>query len=270
MGDTGDDYKAMKEHSQKKRANNREGSAEMLTEAGIEYESKNNGAHLIVDTIKYPKIQTLWKRDKDNKFCIMPGEYSDEIYSQIPTWHVTEKIDGMNMRIGKSIEYPAGGYIRGRTDKADIPGDLHNHCFGLTSPMGDRFKEIFPDSEDAPICLYGEGYGAGIQKGGGYSADKRFILFDVRVGDWWLDQDDVRDVAEKLGCPYVPSFGIMTTDRIVRLVQERHVTCVDANPCDEKIMEGIVARSYPQLFDKFGNRVMWKLKVKDYVALEAK
>ena len=50
MGDTGDDYKAMKEHSARKRKNNREQSAAMLAEAGIEYASKNNGAHLIVES----------------------------------------------------------------------------------------------------------------------------------------------------------------------------------------------------------------------------
>ncbi len=41
-----DDYG--REGSQRRRANNREGSAEMLTGAGIAFETKNAGAHLIV------------------------------------------------------------------------------------------------------------------------------------------------------------------------------------------------------------------------------
>ncbi|CUJ58834.1 Uncharacterised protein [Achromobacter xylosoxidans] len=52
MGDMGDfwaDVKpALKERSRQKRADNREQSARMLSEAGIQFQSKNEGAHLIV------------------------------------------------------------------------------------------------------------------------------------------------------------------------------------------------------------------------------
>lgn len=56
MGDMGDfwaDVKpAMKERSRQKRAENREQSARMLVEAGIQFQSKNDGAHLIVTGYK--------------------------------------------------------------------------------------------------------------------------------------------------------------------------------------------------------------------------
>lgn len=39
---------AMKQESQERRARNRTSSASMLTQAGIAFESKNDGAHLIV------------------------------------------------------------------------------------------------------------------------------------------------------------------------------------------------------------------------------
>lgn len=48
MGDMGDIFNAMKEESKQRRANNRESSADILTKSGIEFESKNLGAHLIV------------------------------------------------------------------------------------------------------------------------------------------------------------------------------------------------------------------------------
>jgi hypothetical protein len=38
----------LKKRSQEKRASNRESGARILTEAGIPYESKNGGAHLVV------------------------------------------------------------------------------------------------------------------------------------------------------------------------------------------------------------------------------
>ena len=52
MGDMGDYWRdvrpAMKEESQRRRSSNRESSSRLLTEAGISFESKNEGSHLIV------------------------------------------------------------------------------------------------------------------------------------------------------------------------------------------------------------------------------
>lgn len=45
----GEVFNAMKEDSKNRRADNRQQSAEMLKGAGIPFESKNGGAHLIVE-----------------------------------------------------------------------------------------------------------------------------------------------------------------------------------------------------------------------------
>ena len=42
-------FQAMKEHSQEKRANNRDRCAMRLHAEGVMFEAKNNGAHLIVE-----------------------------------------------------------------------------------------------------------------------------------------------------------------------------------------------------------------------------
>jgi hypothetical protein len=53
MGDMGDYWRdvtpGMKERSQAKRASNREQSATLLTQAGVPFETRNAGAHLIVN-----------------------------------------------------------------------------------------------------------------------------------------------------------------------------------------------------------------------------
>lgn len=49
MGDTGDFYKVMNAEGQTKRSNNREQSPLYLEKNSILFESKNNGAHLIVE-----------------------------------------------------------------------------------------------------------------------------------------------------------------------------------------------------------------------------
>ncbi len=49
MGDMGDIFNDMKVCSQEKRCNNRLSSAELLRSRGVEFVSKNDGAHLIID-----------------------------------------------------------------------------------------------------------------------------------------------------------------------------------------------------------------------------
>ena len=41
-------YEAIKKRSQEKRGSNREQSTNILTEKGVIFESKNNGAHLVI------------------------------------------------------------------------------------------------------------------------------------------------------------------------------------------------------------------------------
>ena len=150
---------------------------------------------------EYHKIQSIFKRDfKTGKFLI--GQYSTpEIeYLANNTWVYTEKIDGTNIRIGWD-----GEKIRfaGRTDNASIPTFLYDKLNDMFNT--DKFAEIF----DGEVCLYGEGYGAKIQKGGGkYIPDGvSFILFDVRIDEWWLKREDVEDIADKLNIDVVPIRG---------------------------------------------------------------
>lgn len=48
MSESVEIFPCLKKESQERRASNRERSAELLREAGLPFESKNDGAHLIV------------------------------------------------------------------------------------------------------------------------------------------------------------------------------------------------------------------------------
>lgn len=50
MGDMGDDFRALKQLGKEKRAKNTKSSTEILAKNRIEFESKNLGAHLIVNS----------------------------------------------------------------------------------------------------------------------------------------------------------------------------------------------------------------------------
>lgn len=205
---------------------------------------------------EYHKIETLYERD-EKTFRLKPElALKNRVYGIIKSWHWTEKVDGTNIRcIWQGGKLTFGG----KSDNAQIHADLIKWLYDNVST--ERLAAIFPD-EDAVI--YGEGYGAGIQKGGGdYSPVKKLIVFDVLVGGkWWLSHENVRDVASKLGLDVVPDFGEMTLEDATEVVRHGFKSRCAINA--GKDAEGLVGRPVEPLFDKKGSRLITKLKTKDF------
>lgn len=207
--------------------------------------------------MKYHKIETLFVRD-EKTHKVDPQKLKNSIYGIFKTWQFTEKVDGTNIRlIWKDNKLSVGG----RTDNAQIPADLLSHLY--TTIDRDKLQEIFPDTS---AIIYGEGYGAGIQKGGAYSKTKDFIVFDVLVDDqWWLNWENTCDVAGKLGLKTVPFIGSMSLEDGVKMVRDGFNSIVAKENTGEVVpAEGIVGRPVEALFDKKGSRIIIKLKTKDF------
>lgn len=206
---------------------------------------------------KYPKINSLYKRDLETKKLIV-GDYADDVYDTIRSWDVKEKIDGTNVRISYSngvVEYG------GRTDKAVLPPNLLVYLREkiTAEKLHDCFKS--PENE-ADIMLFGEGYGGKIQAGSYYSENERFALFDVKIGKWWLQYEDIKDIAEALNVSVVPLLGERWLLREIQDYVYRRPPSVLAEK--EHEMEGIVAYPNPMLLDRQGRLIRFKLKCKDY------
>lgn len=206
---------------------------------------------------KYPKIETLFERGDD--FKVLPNKLKNPVLGTINEWVVTEKIDGTNIRVSLTEEDEIK--IGGRTDNAQIHSGLYEHLHDTFTAK--KMAKLRLDTDPTEITLYGEGYGAGIQKGGGYRPDKGFILFDARINDqWWLDDDAVTKIAETLGIPRVPIIGHMSLGEIIDYVRNGFSSHV---PQAEGVLsEGIVARTVQPLFDARGKRLIIKLKTKDF------
>jgi hypothetical protein len=210
---------------------------------------------------EYHKIETLYERDDRTHKLKEPLVLRNRIYGALKSWHWTEKIDGTNIRVLWN-----GGLltIGGRTDNAQIHADLIRWIYTHITP--DALAATFTDP--ARVVLYGEGYGAGIQKGGGnYSPEKKLMLFDVAIFDlagrcWWLADENVRDIGAKLGLDVVPSFGEMSLEEATEMVRDGVVS-----KCATVIgtrAEGLVGRPVEALFDKKGHRLIVKLKTHDF------
>lgn len=219
---------------------------------------------------EYHKIQTLYKRDPaTNMKTLLEGEYSLPEFEYLADneWVFTEKVDGTNIRIlwdGTEIRF------RGKTDNSQIPALMVDHLNAHYLPLRDRFAEAFGAG---PARLYGEGYGARIQKGGGnYRPDQGFVLFDVRVGDWWLRRDDVADIANRFGIDTVPIVGRGTLHQMVDRVilganlfyAHQTLDAGAASAWGPFLAEGLVARPAVELFARNGDRLITKLKYKDF------
>jgi len=204
----------------------------------------------------YPKINAPYKRDEKGQFLKEFSRPEFEYLYHNP-WVWTEKIDGTNIRMGWEPGVAgSSGMIQGRTDKTQIPVFLYERLVEV-------WHEIpFAEKFDGPITLYGEGCGAGIQKGRqGYAPNggTDFILFDIKIGSWWLQLEDMQELGKELGLQVVPICFRMSLSDAEKMIAEGFDSRWDTE------LEGLVGQPAVQLFDRTHSWVRTKLKRKDYL-----
>lgn len=202
---------------------------------------------------EYHKIQTMFKRDMSKRGQIIEGAWSvpEFEYLKDNKWVFTEKVDGTNIR----IKWESGVMLLGgKTDNAQIPATLIDAI--RVMDLIPKFAHYFSGVD---VCLYGEGYGAKIQKGGCYRADQGFVLFDVKIGEWWLERENVADIAQKFGLEIVPIIGEGTLLDAISMVRDGL-----KSQWGDFISEGIVARPSVELKTRNNGRVITKIKHVDF------
>lgn len=216
----------------------------------------------------YPKIQTIFKRDPEtNHRTLLEGQFSTPELELLAdaNWVWTEKVDGTNIRIQWDGDRLRVGGRTDRTDRAQVPTFLFDKI--LVALEARDLIATFDDLHGFGVVLYGEGYGAKIQKGGGdyLPDDCGFILFDVLIdspgGAIWLKRESVEDIAAKIGVPVVPIVGRGTLSEMVnevRLGMPSKIATVS------RLAEGMVARPAVDLLDRMGRRIITKIKHKDF------
>ena len=212
---------------------------------------------------KYHKIQTVWLRDPENSHKpLLEGQWSKEEFEYLKSlmWSWREKIDGTNIRV-KWMEHGTDFTpleFGGKTDKSDIQPSLLARLPEIFSI--EEMRKVF---EEKPVCLYGEGHGKKIQKAGEFYLPDRvdFILFDVKIEDYWLQRKDVELIAERFGIKVVPIVGEGTLEEAIELTRigmDSHISEVP------QLMEGIVATPKVELMQRNGARIITKIKHKDF------
>jgi hypothetical protein len=206
--------------------------------------------------IPYPKIESVFTRNPEtHKLNLWDWRLPEFEYLKDNDWIFTEKVDGTNIRIMYHLEKV---FIGARTDNGSIPIFLLNALQSIFTE--DKMRTVFPVPTDS-ICLYGEGYGNRIQKNGHlYRPDNGFVLFDIRIGKWWLKRETVEDIGSKLNIDVVPIITEGTLITGVNLIRKNWFTSTWGNfP-----LEGFVAKPKIDLLFRNGHRIITKIKTLDF------
>lgn len=206
---------------------------------------------------EYHKIQTVFLRDPGTNYkTLLFGQFALPEFEYLADneWVFTEKVDGTNTRI--IVDGNGNVAFAGKTSIDQMRPQLVSALSAEFSPLVIQLGDMFPKG----ACLYGEGYGAKVQKGGGnYRPDQGFVLFDVRVGDWWLMRQDVEEIAADLGIDVVPIIGTGTLWNMVEIAHNGFLS-----QWGNFAAEGIVARPKTELKTRSGERIITKIKYRDF------
>lgn len=201
----------------------------------------------------YNKIDTLFTFDQETRQFLY-GEFRNPLVKELENniWIFTEKIDGTNFRIiwdGYNLSFG------GRTNKSTFNKQQLDYINNtLLKDKEILFEQLFGDT---PVIIYGELYGAGIQKGDLYGP-LNFKVFDVLINDYYLTYEDAFNIADSLGYEHVPIVLVGTLWEGIKTVETR-----DKSFFSDAVLEGLVGQPRGYFKDRRGKRIIVKIKKRD-------
>ena len=206
---------------------------------------------------EYHKIETLFK------FNQLTKRWTNDFYNNNVAllknimWTFTEKIDGTNFRIywnGHKLSYA------GRTDNSQFNKEQIDFIdkYLVNEVQETVFEQHF---QDKVVTVYGELYGNNIQKGGGlYTRGQglNFRVFDIEINDVFLEFYDALNLAKSLGYGFVPFAFMGTIKEGINYVMQHYQSKIG-----EAKLEGIVGKPVGDFRDRFGKRIVVKIKRRD-------
>lgn len=238
----------------------------------------------------YPSILNIFKREtsRDGRGKIKYGQWTEKEFGFLANcpWIFTEKIDGTNVRIiydgtlpddtpmplGDTIalrwdiDIPTKLFVAGRRHSS-LPGPLFNRLSTILLPTlhDDKWRIMFGGKR---LCIYGEGFGAGMGRGGGNYNPKGvdFIAFDIWMaapnapnGGYWMGRNHTEEICTNLGISVVPIIGGGTLWDAVREVQLGL-----KSRFGNFYAEGIIAKPEVELRSNKLERIVAKIKHCDF------
>ena len=176
----------------------------------------------------------------------------------------TEKVHGTSAHVAwnpdqKQIVYFSGG------------ASAENFRALFDEAFEERFmKLVDQNGKDIEVVVFGEAYGGKMQ---GmrltYGNELRFIVFEVRIGCYWLSFDKVREIAKDLGLEVVPGKVLPATEEALTEYRNSPSEVAVMRGCQDNadrfgnkppLREGIVLRPLVEMRTNDNSRVIAKYK----------
>ncbi len=111
------------------------------------------------------------------------------------------------------------------------------------------------------ITIFGEAYGGKCQgMSGTYGKELKFIAFDVKIGDNWLDVPRAEEICKQLGIEFVHYEKVPTDLEVLDKLASANSIQAQRNEMGEKLREGIVLRPLIEVKKNNGDRIIAKHK----------
>lgn len=175
-------------------------------------------------------------------------------------WVARRKLDGENIRIRWDGEQ---ALWNGKTNNFECVESFENYM--NETFIEEDFEEKF--GHDKEVIIFGEKMGPKTQKNELGLTKEEVVIFDVKINGFWLSAENVREVASYFGCrtcyDFVPKEMEMFMSSkslldYIRLVAEGVFSD----------WEGIVATPIVECQNQRGERVIVKIKNRDYTREE--
>jgi len=178
--------------------------------------------------------------------------YKEQTILLFKECYAMEKIHGTSAHIGWKFEQKKINYFTGENHQVFL--SLFDEAF-----LKAKFEEIFPDQD---AVIFGEHYGGKCQGMSHiYGKDSKFIGFDVKVGDIWLNVSNAEDVCKQFDIEFVHYTKIRVDLKNLEIERdEPSVQAVRNGITEPRKREGIVLRPLIEMRTNNGERVICKYK----------
>lgn len=183
----------------------------------------------------------------------IPNLYKNQEILAFRKCYATEKVHGTSAHVSYDGETKEIRYFSGESKPAfeaffDKP----------------KLKELFEalELETANITVYGECYGGKVQgMSSTYGKEVRFIVFEVRINEYWQNVDRAKYWADRLELEFVPYKIIPATIKRFDAERAKFSEVAERRGCGtDKKREGIVLRPLIEYQHQNGGRLLAKYK----------
>ena len=166
--------------------------------------------------------------------------------------YAMEKIHGTSAHVGWKSEQKRIHFFTGENHPLFV--SLFDEQFLIK-----KFEEIFPNQD---VVIFGEHYAGKCQgMSNTYGKESKFIGFDVKVGDVWLNVPNAEDVCKQFNIEFVDYVKVSTELDVLNAERDKpSVQAVRNGITEPKKREGVVLRPLVEMRINNGERVICKYK----------